>query len=49
MSRYSRSTGQNSWSGGEAINPLTAEEARDWLERVGETDALEQYFPVQDA
>lgn len=49
MSRYARSTGQNSWSGGSAIVPMSAEEAREWLETAKEVDAIEEHFPVQDA
>lgn len=31
------------YSGGRGIVPLTPEEARDWLERCGEHDIIEQY------
>ena len=31
-SKYSRMTGQNSWSSGEAIELLSLEEAREWAE-----------------
>ena len=33
LSGYSVSCGDNSWSGGEKIIPLSEEEARDWAER----------------
>ena len=52
LSGYSRSVGQNSWSGSsDVIRPLDADEARRWLERHGETAALETYFPdvIEDA
>lgn len=29
---------------GSGLRPITAEEARDWLERYEETDALEEHF-----
>lgn len=32
MTKYSKSIGQNSWSGGEKIIPLSAENARKWAE-----------------
>ena len=32
MSRFSQSTGQNSWSGGSDIIPLSQREALEWLE-----------------
>ena len=33
MSRYAQTTGQNEWSGGEQIQPLTVENARQWAEQ----------------
>ena len=33
MSRYAQTTGQNEWSGGEQIQPMTAENARQWAEK----------------
>jgi hypothetical protein len=45
MSKYARSIGQNSWSGTRnAIVPITAKEAKKFLEDEGETDAIEEYF-----
>lgn len=44
MSKYSVATGQNEWSGGAKIIPLSKGEAREWLERTGEADALEAHF-----
>lgn len=51
MTRYARSCGDNTTTGGEAITPLTPDEALQWLENEGETEAIEQYFSesVQDA
>ena len=44
MTKYRRTTGQNSWSGGEGIIPLTYEEARDWAEREMDADDYEAEF-----
>ena len=52
MSRYSRSTGDNSWSGStDNIVSLSAEDARTWLESADETEAIEKYFgdAIEDA
>src|SRR4051812_45958300 len=32
LSRYARSVGQNEWTGGERIIPLSAADAREWAE-----------------
>lgn len=45
-SRYARSCGQNMWSGGEHIMPLSYEEARDWAEHRLEADEYEAEFDV---
>ena len=44
ISKYSRPTGQNSWSGGEAITPLTYDEARAWAEEKLGADDYEKIF-----
>lgn len=44
MTKYRRTTGQNSWSGGEGIIPLTYEEAKDWAEREMDADDYEAEF-----
>lgn len=44
MSKYSRSTGNNEWSGGEDITPLTWEAARKWAEDHLDTDEYEAAF-----
>lgn len=43
-SRYSEKTGDNSWSGGERIYPLTYEEAKKWSEEVMTGDEYEKIF-----
>ena len=51
MSRFARSTGQNAWSGGEAIIPMSLEDARDWAERQLTTAEVEAGFAshIEDA
>lgn len=52
LSKYARSTGQNSWSGSrDVITPMSPDEARAWLEDHGETEALEKHFAasIKDA
>lgn len=44
MSKYSRPTGQNSWSGGKEITPLTREEAQEWAEKYLEAEEYEAEF-----
>jgi hypothetical protein len=44
LSRYARTTGQNEWSGGEKIIPLTEAEAREWMERHCAADEYEAAF-----
>lgn len=46
MSKYGRSYG-NSTGGGEGIQPLTAEEAKAWLEEKDFTAELEEHFSDQ--
>jgi hypothetical protein len=51
-SMFSRSTGQNSWSGGEAIIPLESEQAAfDWAQQELPTDVVEEHFAhlIEDA
>lgn len=43
-SRYSKSAGLNSWSGGEKIRPLTIEEAQKWAEENLDGDEYEEIF-----
>lgn len=43
-SRYSRAVGQNSWSGGERIMPMTIQEAKEWAEKHLDGDEYESIF-----
>ncbi len=43
MSKYARPVG-NMTSGGEGLEPITADEAREWLEARAFTKELEEYF-----
>ena len=44
MSKYSRKIGQNEWSGGEEIRPLSLKEAQKWAEKYLDADEYEQVF-----
>lgn len=44
MSKYSRSVDGNTFTGGEAIVPLTLKEAREWAEKHLEVEEYEQIF-----
>ena len=44
MSKYTKSCGDNSWSGAEEIIPLTEAEARQWAEEHGDADEYEAIF-----
>lgn len=44
MSRYAVSAGQNEWSGGEMITPLTVEAAQAWAEKHLSADEYEKVF-----
>lgn len=48
MSRYAESCGQNQWQGGEAIKPLTYDEAKRWMEECGSAEAYEREFGIPD-
>ena len=49
MSHYAVTVGQNSWSGGEKIIPLTYKEATEWAEREMDADDYEAEFgPVSE-
>lgn len=43
-SKYAKPEGQNSWSGGERIMPMTFEEARAWAEKRLDADDYEAIF-----
>ena len=44
MSKYARAEGQNSWSGGERIMPMSYDEARAWAEEHLGADEYEAAF-----
>lgn len=44
MSRYAQTTGQNEWSAGEQIQPMTTENARQWAEKHLSADEYETIF-----
>lgn len=48
MSPYAESCGQNQWQGGEAIQPLTYDEAREWMERRADVTEYEREFGIPD-
>jgi hypothetical protein len=48
-SRFSQSAGQNQWSGGSDLIPLTPDQALEWAETHLGPDTVELYFEVKDA
>ena len=49
MSKYAKSAGQNSWTGGEGITPLSYSEATEWAEHEMDADDYEAEFgPVSE-
>ena len=42
--KYAKSAGLNSWTGGERIMPLTFKEAREWAEKCLDADEYEAIF-----
>lgn len=48
MTKYAVSIGQNSWSGGEKIIPLSMEAARKWVEDHLDAGDYEQIFGLPD-
>lgn len=44
MSRYAKSCGQNNWSGSEALEPVSYENARAWAEEYMDADAYQDEF-----
>lgn len=51
MSRFAKSAGQKSWSGGEDIIPMSRQEALEWAEYYLTAEIIEQHFidDVEDA
>ena len=48
MSRYAETIGQNQWSGGEKIIPLSPAKAREWAEEHLSADEYEAAFGLPD-
>ena len=48
MTKYAVSQGQNSWSGGEKIIPLSAAKAREWAEERLTADEYAEIFGMPD-
>lgn len=48
MTRYAEATGQNSWSGGSRIMPMTYQEATAWAEEHLDGDEYEEIFGEVD-
>lgn len=48
MSKYSQSAGENQWTGGQKIVPLTLKEAQRWAEKYLSADEYEAIFGVVD-
>ena len=49
MSRYARTVGQNEWSGGEEIQPLSITKAREWAEEnMDADDYMAEFGPVEE-
>lgn len=44
MSKYSKQVGQNEWTGGQEIIPLSLKEAKRWVENHLEADEYEKIF-----
>lgn len=44
MSKYGKQTGQNEWSYGHEIRPLTLDEAKAWAEKYLDADTFEEIF-----
>lgn len=48
MTKYARTVGQNSWTGGEQIMPLSVKAAREWVEEHLDADDYEKIFGLPD-
>lgn len=51
MTRFSQSAGQNSWTGGEDLIPMSQEEALEWAEAYLDPEVIEEHFSdmIEDA
>jgi len=51
MSRFAQSNGQNSWSGGEDLIPMSKDEALEFAEQYLDSDEIEDHFAdvIEDA
>lgn len=47
-SKYAEEVSMNSWSGGEAITPLSDDEAREWAESYLDGEDYEKIFTVEE-
>lgn len=48
LTKYKKSVGQNEWSGGEEITPLSYDEARAWAEAHLDADDYLKHFEAKD-
>ncbi len=51
MSRFAQSAGQNEWTGGSDLIPMSKDEALEWAEAHLDADVVEEYFAdmIEDA
>jgi len=51
QSRFAQSAGQNTWSGGSDLIPMSKEEALSWAERYLDVEVVEEHFSelIEDA
>ena len=48
MTKYAKAVDLNSWTGGEAIRPISEEEAKQWAEEYLTVDEYEKWFDVEE-
>lgn len=49
MSRFSKSAGQNEWTGGSDLIPMSKEEALEFAEQYLDSEEFEKFFEIEDA
>lgn len=49
MTRFAQSTGQNSWTGGSDLIPMSEKEAQAWAEQNLEDGDIAHYFVIEEA